>query len=103
MYCMLAQSPAEQLQMAQSLKAVATWWALTLASNLAPEIMAILSNQIHVLAVFKRCKMATACKGSWRLAKLQLKLAKQRELDPVGQFWSGWLGAEACRAEITSG
>ena len=30
-------------------------------------------------------------------------LQNKGELDPVGQFWSGWLGAEACGAEITSG
>ena len=36
MYYMLTQSPTEQLQMAQSLKVGATWWAVTRASNLAP-------------------------------------------------------------------
>ena len=71
MYCMLSQSPAKQLQMAQSLKAGATWWALTRASNLAPEVRAILSNRGNVLAVFKCGTSAAACKGSWRLAKLQ--------------------------------
>ena len=62
MYYML--SPAEQLQMAQSLEAGATWLALTRAPNLAPEVRAILSNRGHVLAVFKRGTRVAACKGS---------------------------------------
>ena len=41
------------------------------ASNLAPEVRAILSNRGHVLAVVKRGTNAAACKGSWRLAMLQ--------------------------------
>ena len=78
---------AEQLQMAQSLRACATGWALTWASNLAPNLRAILSDQGHVLAVFKRGTRAAACKGSWRLAKLQTCKAKEK--------WTLWASSGA--------
>ena len=83
------------------MKAGATWWAQTRASNLAHEVRATLLNRArgHVLAVFKRGTRAAAYKGRREAANLRNK----GELDPVGQFWSGWLGAEACGAEITSG
>ena len=71
MYCMLTQSPTEQLKMAQSLKAGATWWALTRASR------ATLSDRGHVRAVVKRGTRAAACKGSWRLAKLQTRKTQE--------------------------
>ena len=85
--------------MAQSLKAGATWWARTRASNLAPEIRAMLSNRGHVLAVFKRCARAAACKGSWRLAKLQTCKTKEN--------WTLWASSGAAgtaqeRAELKS-
>ena len=99
MYCMLTQSPAEQLQMAQSLKAGAIWWALTRASNLAPEVRAMLSKRGHVLAVFKRGTRAAACKGSWRLAKLQTCKTKEN-----WTLWasSGAAGSAQKRAELKS-
>ena len=97
MYCILTQSSAEQLQMAQPLKAGATWWALTRASNLAPEVRAILSDLGHVLAVFKRGTRAAACKGSWRLAKLQTCKTKEN-----ATLWasSGAAGSAQKRAEL---
>ena len=97
---MLTQSPAEQLQMTQFLKAGANWWALTRASNLAPEVRATLSDRGHVLAVFKRCIRAAACNESWRLAKLQTCKTKENRTCGVS---SGGTGSDACGAEITSG
>ena len=73
--------------MARSLKAGA-WWALTVATKLAPqaEVKAILSNRGHVLAVFKRRTRAAACKGSWRLAKLETCKTKEN--------WTLWASLE---------
>ena len=101
-YCMLTQWPAEQLQMAQSLKAGATWWALTLASSLATEVRAILSDQGHVLAVFKRSTRAAACKGN--CASQSCRLAKQRRTGSCGPVLKRLAepGSVHMRAELKS-
>ena len=80
MYCMLTQSPTEQLKMSQSLKAGATWWPLTRASR------AKLSDRGHVLAVFKRGTRAAASKGRQLAPREAGNLQNKGELNLVGQF-----------------
>ena len=99
-YCMLTQSPVDQLQMVQSLKEDATWWALTRASDFAPEVRAILSALGHVLPFSSAAPGQLPTKGAGASRCLQTCKTKEN--------WPLWASSEAAGsaqmgAELKSG
>ena len=85
----LTQSPAEQLQMVQTLKAGVTWWALTWASNLAHEVGAIFSDRAMSESLLSSSAASGQRPAKGAGASRSCKLANKGGLHLVGKLWSG--------------